>query len=58
MRKFSCDDVVAGCTTVFEGESEAEILQSVAAHASSEHDIPELPAALIEMIRGRIVIVE
>lgn len=57
MRKFSCGTVVAGCTTVFEGESEAEILQSVAAHAASEHDIPELPAALIEMIRGRIVIV-
>ncbi len=58
MRKFSCGDVVAGCTSVFECESEAEILQSVAAHAESEHDIPELPAALIEMIRGRITTVD
>lgn len=54
MKRFSCGDVVPGCTAVFEGASEDQILTSVAAHARNDHGMTEIPASLVDRVRSLI----
>ena len=55
MREFRCGDLVPGCGTVIEGESDAEILAEVAAHARDAHGMPEVPPEVVETIHASIV---
>lgn len=54
MKKFQCGDVVPGCKKVFVYESEDEILSAVAVHAREDHNLQEVPPALIQQVRDHI----
>ena len=43
MKEFRCGEIVPGCETVFEAESEEQILREVAEHAREEHGMDEVP---------------
>lgn len=55
MKEFRCGELVPGCDAAFEGESEAEILQRIAAHARDEHGMDEVPPEVVDQIRAAIV---
>ncbi|MDE1161880.1 MAG: DUF1059 domain-containing protein [Acidobacteriaceae bacterium] len=54
MKRFTCGDVVPGCTSVFTAADEKGIFQQVAAHAAADHGINEVPASLVEQVRAKI----
>jgi predicted small metal-binding protein len=54
MKEFSCGDVVPGCTMSFQASSEAELLESVAAHARADHGMTSLPDSLVTQVRAKI----
>ena len=54
MKEFRCGDLVPGCTTTFQGESDEEILEQVAIHARDEHGMDEVPPEVVEQIHGVI----
>ena len=55
MKQFSCGDVVPGCRRTFHGADDDAILTAVAAHARDDHGLAEIPAALVEQVRGHIL---
>jgi predicted small metal-binding protein len=55
MKQFSCGDVVPGCQRRFTGATEQDILSAVAVHAQADHGLTEIPASLVEQVRGQIV---
>ena len=54
VKEFRCGDLVPGCTTTFQGESEEEILQQVALHARDEHGMDEVPPEVVDEVRAGI----
>ena len=54
MKEFRCGDVVPGCPTTFEGESNDEILEQVAVHARDEHGMDEVPPEVVDQVVARI----
>ena len=50
MKEFRCGDLVPGCTTTFEGESEEEILKQVAVHAREDHGMDEVPPEVVDQV--------
>ena len=54
MKTFRCGDVVAGCTSRWEAESDEEILGLVAAHARKDHGLVDIPADLVAAVRSAI----
>ena len=54
MKEFRCGDLVPGCTTTFQGESEDEILEQVAVHARDEHGMDEVPPEVVDEMRAGI----
>ena len=53
-KELRCGDVVPGCEFVARGDSEQEILQQAAAHASEAHGVNEITPELAEKVRGAI----
>jgi predicted small metal-binding protein len=43
-----------GCSAVFEGKDEAEVMQKGAAHAKKDHGINEIPPDVAKKVRGAI----
>ncbi len=56
MKNFRCGDVVPGCTRAFTG-TEEDILTQVALHASADHGLAEVPAALVVQVRSAMTLV-
>lgn len=54
MKKFECATVVDGCDGVVTGETEDEVLQAAAAHASSAHGMSTLPDEVVAQVRAGI----
>jgi len=54
MKEFRCGELVPGCGATFQGESEAEILQRIAAHARDEHGMDEVPPEVVDKILASI----
>lgn len=54
MKQFSCGDVVPGCSAVFQGASDDDILQQVARHAHDDHQIVDVPPELVDAVRNKI----
>jgi predicted small metal-binding protein len=54
MKSFSCGDVVPGCSRTFTAADENGILAQVAAHATADHGLTDIPPALVEQVRARI----
>lgn len=57
MKRFACGDVVPGCTAVFTGETDNDVLSAVAAHAHADHGMASVPDSLVEQVRSHIVTV-
>ncbi|TQS46599.1 DUF1059 domain-containing protein [Cryptosporangium phraense] len=55
MKHFACGDVVSGCTAVFVGDSDDEILALVAQHARQDHGLVDVPGDLVSAVRAAIV---
>lgn len=56
MKSFACGDVVPGCDATFVCPTEDEILAAVARHARADHGLIEVPAELVEQVRGKILV--
>ena len=54
MKEFRCGDLVPGCKTTFQGESEEEILEQVAVHARDEHGMDRVPPEVVDEVRAGI----
>jgi predicted small metal-binding protein len=54
MKEFECKTIVPGCSTVFEGESESEILDQIGDHARDAHGMNEVPPEVVDQIRANI----
>jgi predicted small metal-binding protein len=54
MKEFKCGTIVPGCPTVFEGESESEILDQIGDHARDEHGMNDVPPEVVDQIRANI----
>ncbi len=55
MKSFACGDVVPGCDATFVADTDDDVLVAVAQHATADHGMTEVPAELVEQVRGRIV---
>ena len=55
MKQFRCGDIVPGCETRIEAESEQQILEHVAKHARESHGMDEVPPEVEDKIRSAIV---
>lgn len=55
MKKFSCGDVVPGCSAKFERTNEAEIMQAVAEHARTDHGLTSIEPDLEAAVRAKIL---
>jgi predicted small metal-binding protein len=53
-KELRCGDGVPGCDFVARGDSEQEILERAAVHASEAHGVKEIPPELAEKVRGAI----
>jgi predicted small metal-binding protein len=56
MKNFRCGDVVPGCTRMFTG-TEEDILTQVALHARADHDLVDVPDALVTQVRSAMTLV-
>ena len=54
MKEFRCGDLVPGCPTLIEAESEEEILEQVAVHAREAHAMDEVPPEVVDQVRASI----
>ena len=54
MKEFKCGELVPGCDHVFEGASDAEILEQVETHAREAHGMDEVPPEVVDTIRATI----
>lgn len=50
----SCRDVGADCDFVARGNSEQEIMEQVAEHARTHHQMTDIPNEVIEKVRASI----
>ena len=53
--KFDCTHVVPGCEGTVRGDSEEEVLQAAAEHASGAHGMDDLPDEVVEKVKASIV---
>jgi predicted small metal-binding protein len=54
VKSFRCGDVVPGCSRSFTG-SQDEVLLAVRAHARADHGLDEVPASVLDAVRGALV---
>ena len=54
MKTFACGAVVPGCTASFTAETEEGVLEQVAEHARTDHDLPEIPDELLRQVQTQI----
>jgi predicted small metal-binding protein len=54
MKEFRCGELVPGCDTVIEGESEDAVLEKVAVHAREAHGMDEVPPEVQDNVRAAI----
>lgn len=54
MKRFSCGDVVAGCTATFRGTTDDDILAQVAAHARDGHQLTPVGQAVVDAVKAHI----
>lgn len=50
----ACGDVVPGCTTKLEADSEDELMAQVADHARDQHGVTEITPELATQVKGAV----
>ena len=53
-KMLKCGDLVPGCTEVFEGKDENEVMMKAGKHAASDHGVTSMPPEMVEKVRGMI----
>ncbi|MEZ4585004.1 MAG: DUF1059 domain-containing protein [Gemmatimonadales bacterium] len=53
-KQLACGDVVPGCTYVAKAESEADLMQQVAKHASEAHGVKEITPDLLAKVKAAV----
>ena len=53
-KTIACTDLFPGCEFKAEAESEADLLQKVAAHAASAHGVSEITDEMVSKVKGCI----
>ena len=41
-----CAELVSGCSAVFRGETEEDIIKQVTEHSKTAHNVPDIPKSL------------
>ena len=54
MKEFKCGEIVPGCETKIQGESDDEVLAKVAVHAREAHGMDEVPPEVADNVRSKI----
>ncbi len=54
VKRFNCADVIPGCDHSYSGETEEELLATIAAHAVSDHGFDDFTDDHRCMVRGVI----
>jgi predicted small metal-binding protein len=54
MKKFSCGDVVPGCTATWVREDDEAIFAAVGRHAAEVHSITEITDELVHAVQAHI----
>jgi predicted small metal-binding protein len=54
MKEFSCGSVVPGCDTIFQAQSDEDIILLAASHAFDDHGATDLPPTLATDVRRQI----
>lgn len=54
MKRFECNEVVAGCEGVVEAETTDEVLSAAARHAADAHGLDPLPPDVVAKVRAGI----
>lgn len=54
MKRFECNEVVAGCEGVVEAETTDEVLSAAARHAADAHGLDPLPDEVVAKVRAGI----
>lgn len=54
MKRFECNEVVAGCEGVVEAKTTDEVLTAAARHAADAHGLAPLPADVVAKVRAGI----
>jgi predicted small metal-binding protein len=54
MKVLKCNDVNPGCSFEARGNTEEEVLKKGAEHAKIAHNMREIPADVLSMVRGAI----
>lgn len=54
MVRFTCGDVVPGCTATFVGDHDEDILEQVGVHAAGVHDLAVVPSELAGSVTAAI----
>jgi predicted small metal-binding protein len=52
-KTLACGDIMDGCSAVFTGETEDEVLAQAGTHAAETHGL-EVTPELVEVVRGHI----
>ena len=50
----ACGDIMPGCTATFGADTQPELLEKVAAHATADHQITELTDELVATVNSAI----
>ena len=53
-KSIECNDLFPGCAFKAQADSEAELLQKVAAHAASAHGVTEMTEDVVAKVKGCI----
>ncbi len=53
-KSIQCSDLFPGCEFKAEADSEADLLQKVAAHAASAHGVTEITEEVLSQVKGCI----
>ena len=53
-KSIECNDLFPGCAFKPEADSEADLLQKVAAHAASEHGLTDITDDIVSKVKGCI----
>lgn len=57
-KEMNCGDLMPGCDFVARGETDEEVMQQVAEHARTAHDMEELSPEVAEQVKAAIWEVE
>jgi predicted small metal-binding protein len=53
-KKFSCGDVMSGCSWSATAKDETELFQKISEHAKNTHNISSIPDEVIQKVKSKI----